>query len=236
MTKSDCADVAAPQHFANAVDEIRRPVEGYIVPGRCGESVCERDKLPLPSLPKTADRLDVAFIGYSLQRMLITGPPGSGKTHLASALRRYGANAHDADDIEGLCGWFGPYGQRVPYPLNAGESFLNTHRFRWGRAVLKDFLDGQRVVSVFGSSSNVFDMIDLFDRVFFLKTPHDLLRERLRSQDRANPMGRTDYQVRYCLERARQHEAVANTLALPMIDSTLSPERLFLTLYPEANK
>src|SRR5471030_966845 len=159
--------------------------------------------------------------------ILVTGPPGSGKTFVSAALRLRGVNALDADTISGLCGWFDIKGNRVPYLPDADKHFLDNHVFRWDRSVLIDFLARQNEVYLFGSSSNVFDMVDLFDQVFFLKAAPELLAERLRSEGRTNPMGRTDYQLEYCLFRARTHETIACNLHIPMLPAMESPARIY---------
>jgi thymidylate kinase len=76
-------------------------------------------------------------------------------------------------------------------------------------------------------------MLDLFDKVFFLKTPPDILVERLRNARRDNPMGRTDYQVEYSLYWARRNEEIASKLHIPMLDASKSPEQTFSKIREE---
>lgn len=166
--------------------------------------------------------------GLVCKHILITGPSGSGKTYIATALAQLDVCAVDADKVVGLSGWFDANGMRMRYPLDASEAFLRTHRFLWERSRLKVFLDKHSRVILLGSSRNVFEMLDLFDRVFFLKAGRDLLTERLRSNLRTNPMGRTEHQLEYCLANALADEAIAGKFRIPMLDATASPEQLLL--------
>ena len=184
---------------------------------------------------KERDLFMPAFVSVPHKHILVTGPPGSGKTYVSAALRKLGINAPDADTIDELCGWFDKSsGKRVQYPKDADKAFLDNHAFRWERTVLHNFLGHQKRVYLFGSSSNIFVMFVMFHRVFFLRAPPELLTQRLRSKERANPMGRTDYQLKYCLCGARMHEELAYKLNIPMLDATESPERMFSRIHEEA--
>ena len=167
---------------------------------------------------------------------LVMGPSGSGKTYLSMALGSRGINAHDADTIDGLSGWRDKGGTRVRYPPNADKWFLDNHAFSWDRKVLIHFLSRHDTVYLFGISRNVFEMLDLFDNVFFLKVPPDLQVERLRDPSRTNPMGRTDCQVEYALYWARRNEKIARKLRIPMLDATGSPEQTFSQIRPQVVK
>ena len=161
------------------------------------------------------------------ERVLITGASGSGKTFIATTLNNQGINAFDADSIKGLCGWFDTAGNRVNYPPDAGEEFLGNHAFLWSRDFLARFLDRQNKIYLFGVSRNAFEMIDLFDNVFFLKISPDILVTRLRNGSRVNPMGRTAYQIKYVLQWARKYEEIARALCIRMIDANKSPRQIF---------
>ena len=158
--------------------------------------------------------------------ILITGPSGSGKTYLSNVLKLQGINTYDADKVVGLTGWFDKSGGAIEFPSEAGKDFLDDHAFLWNREVLVDFLFKHPSVYMFGISRNVFEMIDLFHRVYFLQVPQAVLTERLQAADRDNPMGGTAYQIEYSLMWARRNEEKAQTLGVPMIDGTLPAERI----------
>ncbi len=146
------------------------------------------------------------------KHILIIGPSGSGKTHVSEVLRKQGVNAPDADLIEGLSDWFGAGGKTVTYPENANKEFLDNHEFLWDRNFLSRFLqEQQNDIYLFGMSGNVFDILDLFDRVYFLETSPDILAQRLRHESRKNPMGRTDYQLQNALNWAKKIKEKADS-------------------------
>lgn len=161
------------------------------------------------------------------KHILIIGPSGSGKTYVSAKLRLAGANAPDGDLIEGLSDWFDSQGNKVNCPPGADKNFLDTHEFLWDKDFLKNYLKNQDEVYLFGMSGNVFDMIDLFDKVYFLKASPELLKERLRHESRENPMGRTDYQLQNAISWAKEIEEKARVFGIPMIDASLSPEDIF---------
>ena len=163
------------------------------------------------------------------KHILIIGPSGSGKTYISASLRKQGINAPDADFIEGLSGWFGAGGKQVTYPKNADKEFLDNNEFLWNRDFLSKFLqDQQNDIYLFGMSGNVFDMIELFDKVYFLKTSPEILAQRLRHESRENPMGKTDYQLRNALSWAKEIEEKAKKIDIETIDANQNPEQIYL--------
>ena len=161
------------------------------------------------------------------KKILVIGPSGVGKTYISATLRRKGINAPDGDLIEGLSDWFDGGGNRVSCPGDADKEFLDTHEFLWNKAFLKTFLDKQREVYLFGMSGNVFDVLDLFDKAYFLKASPELLTDRLRHDSRKNPMGKTDYQLQNALNWAKEIEEKASDAGIEMIDASQSPEEIF---------
>jgi len=161
------------------------------------------------------------------KQVLIIGPSGAGKTYISAALREKGVNAIDGDLVDGLSGWFDSNSREVDCPPNADQEFLDSHEFLWNRDFLKNHLQGRNEIYLFGMSGNVFDMIDLFDKVYFLKASPELLAERLRCVSRENPMGKTDYQLQNALKWAKEIEEKASKLNIGMIDANQSPKDIF---------
>ena len=160
-------------------------------------------------------------------KVLIFSPSGSGKTYLSSELKKLGINAIDADSINGLSSWYDGAGNKVKYPEDADEEFFNNHSFLWDRIFLEDYLSKNPDVYIFGASGNIFDMLDLFDKVYFLKVEPDLQKERLLHQSRENPMGNTEYQRENAVRWGQQLEQKAKNLGIEFIDATLSPQETF---------
>jgi adenylate kinase family enzyme len=162
------------------------------------------------------------------KKVLIIGPSGSGKTYISAELRKLGINAVDADLVDGLSDWFDKNGNKVQYPVDADQEFLDNHKFLWDKEFLTKILDKQKEIYLFGLCGNIFDMIDLFDRVYFLKVEPQVLAKNLRHISRENPMGRTDYQLENALRYVEEIERKAKELGIRIIDATnKSPEQVF---------
>jgi len=171
------------------------------------------------------------------KHILIIRPSGSGKTYISASLRNQGVNAPDADLVDGLSGWFGAAGKQVTYPENADKEFLDNYEFLWDKNFLSKFLQEQENdIYLFGMSGNVFEIIDLFDKVYFLKTSPEILAQRLRHESRENPMGRTDYQLQNALNWAKEIEERAKKLDIEMIDTNQAPEKIFSKISNDTNE
>lgn len=163
------------------------------------------------------------------KKVLITGPSGSGKTYLTAYFNKQGKNSVDADEVEGLSGWY--YGdQKVEYPINADKEFLDNHSFLWDRSFLDNYLKQVDEIYFFGMSGNAFELSSLFDKLYFLKTSQETLAERLRHESRKNPMGKTDYQLKNALAWALKIEKKAQNLGFIMVDAGQSAEEIYKTI------
>lgn len=159
-------------------------------------------------------------------KVVIIGPSGSGKTYFSGHLRKLGLNALDADSINGLSSWYDGSGNKVEFPNNAGADFLDNHSFLWNRDYLIKFLKESPDLYLFGLAGNIFDMVNLFDKVYFLKVPDQIIDERLQHGSRENSMGKTEYQREVVLKYAQEIEEKAKNSGIKFIDGTLSPEEL----------
>lgn len=159
-------------------------------------------------------------------KILILGPSGAGKTYLAKEFKKMGLNAHDSDQIEGLRGWYDWENKKVPFPIDADKEFFDNHQFLWNREFLENFLANNPDIYLFGNSGNIPEVINLFDKVYFLKVPEDIILERLDHQSRKNPIGKTDYQKKVVLEWTRENEKEVVELGAKLIDGTLTPKEI----------
>jgi hypothetical protein len=124
---------------------------------------------------------------------LVTGNLGSGKSALAAELSRRGLLAVDADDDPELAHWVDSAGGRVAGPQSPDEQWLRAHRWVWSRSRMQAVLAGQdRAVFVCGIAENQNQLLDLFDRVFFLHIDGPTQETRLSAHDALNPPGRTE--------------------------------------------
>ncbi|HEY4289299.1 MAG TPA: AAA family ATPase [Puia sp.] len=161
--------------------------------------------------------------------VLIFGPSGSGKTYVAKALQARSINAFDDDQIAGLSAWYDKDGRKVAAPANAEEAKTGQYAFLWSKKALAKFLNSFTSagsdVYIFGGSGNIFNLLDLFDRVYFLKIEPGLQWQRLRSPSRPTPDMDVDADGlvvwgAWFEEQAQKHH-------IPFIDAALTPAQIF---------
>lgn len=165
-----------------------------------------------------------------MAKILVIGPSGSGKTYFSTKLKEMGLNALDADSIDGLHGWFDENGNKVSFPPDANKEFLDTHDFLWNKEFLEQYLSANNNVFVFGLSGNVFEMTDLFDKVYYLYTSPEVIIDRLDHETRSNPMGKTEDQKKAVLNFKEVIDKNAHDKGLEFIDATISAEEMYRLL------
>lgn len=163
-------------------------------------------------------------------KVLIFGPSGSGKTYLSKELKKQGLNTVDADTIDELNSWYNGNGDKVEYPEDADAEFLDNHSFLWDKSYLRDYLNQNPNIYILGASGNIFDMFDLFDKVFYLDVPGEIMNERLQHETRENPMGRTEYQRQNAINWENELKQKAKDFGIPFIDATQTTEDILKVL------
>jgi hypothetical protein len=158
-------------------------------------------------------------------KVLVFGPSGSGKTYVSHALQKAGINAFDDDQVEGLSNWYDVHGNKVAPPQTADEASANQYAFLWSKKALAAFVNRFPEVYVFGGSGNVFNMLDLFDRVYFLKVEPELQKERILSATRETPL--MDQNEEGIVIWGDWFEEVARKLNILFVDASLTPQQIF---------
>jgi len=160
------------------------------------------------------------------KNILVIGISGSGKTYIVQELKDKYPFIHDSDEIQGLSNWFDWDEKPVEFPKDADKKWLQEHEFLWDRKVLQKFIQENEPVIIFGLSGNCFSMIDLFDEVYYLGINPAEIKERLRSQNRLNPMGKTKEQADSVIKYMKTIHCKAEELKIPFIDANQSPEQI----------
>ncbi len=163
-------------------------------------------------------------------KVLIFGPSGAGKTYLSKELQNLGLHTVDADTIDDLRSWYNGNGEKVAYPEDADATFLDNHLFLWDKTFLAKYLQKYDHIYMLGASGNVLEALHLFDKVFYLDVPSDVMNERLQHPSRENLMGKTEYQRNNAIAWGKELRQQAKELKIPFIDATLSPEEIFTIL------
>ncbi len=161
------------------------------------------------------------------KKVLVIGASGSGKTYLTKELRKFGLHTVDADLLEGFASWFDGKGNNIVFPENADKTFFDNHSFLWEKDFLINYLKDKENIYLFGLSGNVFELIDLFDKVYFLQVPPAVLEKRLQHVSRENPMGKTEEQRKIAVDYAKEIEEKARKLNIEFIDGTLIPNEIY---------
>jgi hypothetical protein len=165
-------------------------------------------------------------------KVLIFGPSGSGKTYVSTAWKQRGINAYEDSDIQSLSGWHDKYGNKVATPTTASEALNNRYSFLWSKRVLKNFLDMHPDVYIFGGAGNIFDLADLFDKIYFLKIEPAIQKARIVHSSRETPL--MDFDEEAVVIWGDWIEAEAKKRNISFIDATLSPDQIFniINTYP----
>src|SRR4051812_47526722 len=107
----------------------------------------------------------------------------------------------------------------------AQEALDNQYSFLWSKRFLKRFLDTHPEVYIFGGAGNIFNVIDLFDCIFFLKVDPYVQKERILHSTRETPL--MDFDNNGIVIWGDWIEQEAKKRNIPFIDATLSPNQIF---------
>lgn len=157
-------------------------------------------------------------------KVLVFGPSGSGKTYISSELKRIGVSAFDDSDVPDLASWFDRHGNKIDAPKSAKEAVKNQYSFLWDRNILNAFLSERADIYLFGGTGNIGEVLDLFDRAYFLKANSSILRLRLAQRAKSNPMDVIGDRV---IIWGEWFEEFAQSKDIQFIDATLIPREIF---------
>lgn len=131
---------------------------------------------------------------------MITGTPGSGKTTLAEYAKAQKDNLFfDADEIERLCEWREfktgkVLGLVTEYKETGQDAWYETYGWYWRIDRLKDFLNHNPNAIICGSSENVTNCYEFFDKLAIIRVTEGQLLSNIVSPQRNNPFGKTENQ------------------------------------------
>ncbi len=163
-------------------------------------------------------------------KVLITGPSGSGKTYLSKELKKLGLNTVDADTIKGLSAWYDGNNNQVEYPIDAGPDFFDNHSFLWNKEFLKEYLRDKTDIYILGLSGNILNMLDLFDKTYYLDISPQVMDERLQHPSRKNPMGNTEFQRKNAIQWSHEFKKKALNKKLTVINAEQTADKILLDI------
>jgi hypothetical protein len=158
--------------------------------------------------------------------ILLFGPSRSGKTYLTDEFKNLGLNAFDAE-AEGLCQWTNDTTlEVVEYPLNPSKEWLSANHFRIAVGRLSLYIQQKEPVVIFAHAWNILDVIELFDKSYFMYVPPEELERRF--LEVRNPEGvRRPHALAFHRERHAERLSQAKERNLPILDMTLSAEQIY---------
>jgi shikimate kinase len=159
------------------------------------------------------------------KHVLVIGMPGTGKTTLTAYFIKKGKTAFDGDEELGK--WLDKRGHVKRMMKHASKKWLSEHRWRWNVRKLKKLLKDNRELYLFGGADNQFDVLDLFDRTYYLKADKKLLAKRLKTRTGPYDFGKTKHQKELVFGWINSVDRRAKENGLIFIDASLSPNQIF---------
>ncbi|MFA6018091.1 MAG: hypothetical protein WCT28_03680 [Patescibacteria group bacterium] len=166
-----------------------------------------------------------------MPNILITGPAGSGKSYLSKKWTEKGVNTIDGDAMTDVCRWFDKDGNRDEFPEDinkADAAWFSSHVFIWDVTSLAEFLQKNEPIVVLGTCDNITNVVKHFDRVYYLKIPFNIAKERLMDPERQafTAFGKHEEQ-RIALEKMiADADKKAVDLGMTIIDAALPADEI----------
>lgn len=137
-----------------------------------------------------------------MNKYLITGVSGAGKSTIAMKLQMNGYTALDSDSVPGLATWTERVtGKPSPKEFNSAADWVDRYDWLWNEQRLYELLKVRSHQPLFlcGSSANQEKFYDLFTIIFLLEIDNKTLKHRLLKCDREHEFGRRPGEIEVIL-------------------------------------
>ena len=120
-----------------------------------------------------------------MNKYLITGRQGSGKTSIIKYLQKLGYTAYNTDDLPAVTKLQDrETGEIIEWPDSKVD--WSKYAWNWQKAEIEKLLKSDDVVFIGAVVSNQVDYYPMFDKVFVVTVSSDTLRTRLESHEHAS--------------------------------------------------
>jgi adenylate kinase family enzyme len=156
-----------------------------------------------------------------MDRYLITGMTGTGKTTIAKELQNRGYPAHDTDRVKGLSAWIErTTGLPRPKDFSSAADWVDRYDWLWNGQLLQEFLNAQTQTVFFcGSSSNQENFYNLFTKVFLLEVDEKTLKHRILESKRDHEFGKRPGEIEIILGWLDDFQERTKALGATAIDA-----------------
>lgn len=153
-----------------------------------------------------------------MQRILLTGMSGTGKSTIIQELASRGYRAVDLDSVEFSMWAEVPLDSAIP-----GTPVEPTRDWIWREDQVEELLsmEGADILFVSGCASNMARFLGRFDQVVLLRAPFDVIAQRLQTRT-DNQYGKSSAEVRRVLGLLETVEPLLRRVADFEIDTTTS--------------
>lgn len=156
----------------------------------------------------------------------ITGAPGIGKTTILKELVSRGCEAYDLDGSKLGGAHNKSSGERVTIPSAEDRSptWFDEHEWRIDVDAVKALLEkaADKPIYICGVSEDDDKIIDLFDKIFYLKLDDETLQNRI-SERTDNDYGKNESELQDILDRKRKLDLRYKNSAAVIVDATKTP-------------
>ncbi|MFA6386008.1 MAG: AAA family ATPase [Candidatus Paceibacterota bacterium] len=164
-----------------------------------------------------------------MQKILITGMAGSGKSTICNELERLGCASFAIEDMEGMFNiyhkgtrnFFEGYSNLNPKDIENAEWLCDTKK-------LKELVDSQENEMGFycGVSSDINELLPFFDIVFVLKADAKILNERLKNREGTDNIGNNQEGRDIILNRKDEWEKQMEEKHAIFVDANKNPDQV----------
>ena len=165
--------------------------------------------------------------------ILILGVPGTGKSYLTGKMNKKGINAVDASCFTKLVD---SKGRKATYDPNAGMAQWSTHYQVVDKRSLNKLLERKKTAYFFcfyaygqpGKRNGIFDVLDLFDKIYYLNAPKKVIADRVknRSKNRPTRFGKNPEELKMVFDMKKKLDKRAKALGFQFVDTTLPAEKI----------